>query len=169
MASPIFSQLGQSISTFWGDRNEREKKQIALMGVVILLALIYAVLIDPAYSGRKQLEKSLPALRQEAADMQAMAGEAGSLINNPAPPAQEMTKESLEASMSSKGLKPQNVAVTGNLAKIQFSGVSFASVVAWLDELQKTARITVLDANIVASPQTDIVNATLSLQQQKSE
>lgn len=169
MASPIFNQLGQSISTFWGDRNEREKKQIALAGIVALLGLIYALLIDPAYSGRKQLEKSLPVLRQEAADMQALAGEASALANNPASAATEMSKESLEASMAGKGLKPQNVAVTANLAKIQLSSVSFAGLVVWLDELQKTARVTVLDANIVALPQADLVNATLSLQQQKSE
>ena len=169
MASPILNQLGQTVSSFWGDRNEREKKQIALMGVVVLLALIYTLLIDPAYSGRKQLEKSLPTLRQEAAEMQAMAGEAGTLVNNSAPLAPEMTKESLEASMNGKGLKPQNVAVTGNLAKIQLSSVSFANLVVWLDEMQKTARVTVLDANIVALPQADMVNATLSLQQQKSE
>ncbi|MBS0309362.1 MAG: type II secretion system protein M [Proteobacteria bacterium] len=169
MADTFVSQTRDALTAFWGERNERERKQIALAGVVALLALVYAVLIDPAYSGRAKLQKNLPTLRQQAADMQAMAGEAGALANNAAPPAPEMTKEGLDASMASKGLKAQNVAVTGNLAKIQLSAVSFAGVVAWLDEVQKSARVTVLDANVTVLPQADSVNVTLSLQQQKSE
>jgi general secretion pathway protein M len=42
-------------------------------------------------------------------------------------------------------------------------------MVAWLDEMQKTARVTVTEANVTAQGQIDTVNANLTLQQQKSE
>lgn len=168
-SSSILGQLRQSFATFWNDRTERERKQLALAGAVIVLALIYLLLIDPALTGRKQLGKSLPDLRREAAELQAMSTDAAALANATPPVVQEMSKESLEAGMAAKGLKAQNVAVTGNLAKIQLSSISYASLVAWLDDVQKTARVIVVEASIIAQPQADTVNATLSLQQQKNE
>ena len=39
----------------------------------------------------------------------------------------------------------------------------------WLDEMQKTARLSVVDANIVALPAVDSINATLTLKQQRIE
>lgn len=168
-SSPILGQVSQAFSTFWNDRSERERKQLALAGAVILLALIYLLFIDPALGGRKQLEKTLPDLRRQAAELQAMSTEAAALANATPPAAPDMSKESLEASMASKGLKAQNVAVSGNLAKIQLSSISYASLIGWLDEVQKTAHVVVVEASIVAQPQADTVNATLSLQQQKNE
>lgn len=164
------SGLKQSLSAFWNERNQRERRMLSLAAAVVLLGLVYALLIDPALSGRGDLEKRLPALRQQAAEVQSLARQAASApapANTPAPP--PMTRESLETSLSRKGLKAQNLSVTGELAKAQFSGVSFAALVDWLTELQGVPRISVLDANVEAQPQPDTVNATLTLRQQRGE
>jgi general secretion pathway protein M len=155
---------------FWSARNERERKQLLLAAVVIVLALIYVLLIEPAYVGRQQLKKNLPTMRQQAIELQAMSMQASTLARETPPPPPPLTKEAIEAALSRAGLKAQNVAMAGtDLAKVQLSSVSFAGMVAWLDEMQKTAKVTVTDANITAQGQTDIVNANLTLQQQKSE
>ncbi|GIZ50779.1 type II secretion system protein GspM [Noviherbaspirillum aridicola] len=163
--------LKQSASTFWNERNQRERRMLSLAAVVVVLGLIYALLIDPAMSGRADLEKRLPALRQQAAEVQALARQAASApaapANTAAPPA--MTRESLETSLSRKGIKAQNLSVTGELAKAQFNGVSFAALVDWLTEMQGAPRISVLDANVEAQAQPDTVNATLTLRQQRGE
>jgi type II secretory pathway component PulM len=39
----------------------------------VLLALLYLLLIDPAVEGRASCNRSLPQLRQQAAELQAMA------------------------------------------------------------------------------------------------
>jgi general secretion pathway protein M len=170
--SPVanLSGLKQSVSTFWGERNKRERNMLSAAIIVVVLGLFYMLLIDPAVSGRRDLEKRLPALRQQAAEVQALTKEAAGLSGKAAatPPA-PMTKESLEASLSRTGLKPQSVVVTGELAKVQLTSVSFASTVDWLDQLQRTARVSVVDANIEAQAQVDTVNATLTLRQQKGE
>ncbi|WP_019142116.1 type II secretion system protein GspM [Noviherbaspirillum massiliense] len=164
-----FSGLKQSFSTFWSERNRRERNLLLVAMVVVVVGLFYVLLIDPALSGRKDLEKKLPAMRQQSAEIRAMAQEASALSGKAAAPVPPITRESLDASLARNGLKAQSVLVTGELAKIQLSSVSFAGLVGWLEEMQKSARLTVLDANIDALAQADTVNATLSLRQQRSE
>lgn len=165
MKSPRkMNSLKQSASTFWSERNQRERTMLTVAFAVIVVGLFYVLLIDPALSGRQDLEKKLPALRQQAAEVQAMAKEATALAGKTAAaPAAPATRESLQASLTRKGLKAQNVSVTGELVKVQLTGVSFAGTVDWLDEIQRTARLSVVDATVDAQAQPDTVNATLTL------
>ncbi len=167
--NPNLNALNEKFASFWGARNPRERNLLAAAFVVIVLGLIYALLIDPALSGRKDLEKKLPALREQAAEMQSLSKEAGALTSKAAAPAPAITRESIESSLTSRGLKPQNVALTGDLAKVQLNGASFSSLVDWLSEMQKSARLSVVDANVEAQAKTDTVNAALTLRQQRSE
>ncbi|HJU71093.1 MAG TPA: type II secretion system protein GspM [Paucimonas sp.] len=161
--------FAEPLSAFWIERNARERNALALAALAILLALVYLLLIAPALAGRAQLEKSLPALRQQAAELQALSKQAVALDNNAAPPAATVTKESIEASLARKGLKPQSVVLTGELVKVQLATASFAGIVAWLDEMQKTARLSLAEGNIETLAAIDTVNATLTLRQQKSD
>lgn len=158
----------QSFSEFWAARNSRERMMLTAAAAVVTLGVLYALLIGPALSGREQLNKSLPLLRQQTAQLQAMAKEASGLSAKAAlsaPPL--MNKETIEAALMRKGLKAQTVALTGDVATVQLPSVSFASVIDWLDEMQKTALLSVAEANIVALSQPGMVNATLTLRQQK--
>jgi general secretion pathway protein M len=157
------SGLKQAISTFWGERNQRERNMLMLAMVAIVLGLFYLLLIDPATSGRADLAKKLPALRQQAAEVQALAKEAGTLSAKTAAPPATLTKESLEASLARQGLKAQNLSVTGEMVKVQLSSASFAGTIDWLAEIQRTARLSVVDAKFDAQTQVDTVNATLTL------
>lgn len=159
----------ESASTFWNDRSAQERKQLLVIGSVILLALVYLLLIDPALSGRAQLRKSLPELRQKAAEMQQLARDAVALSANVAPPPPVLSKEGIETSLATRGLKSQSVVVTDDVVRIQLSSASFAALVDWLGEVQKTVRLSVIDTSITAQTASDMVNATLTLRQQKSE
>jgi general secretion pathway protein M len=161
--------LKQSLSTFWDERNHRERTMLVVAIAVIVVGLFYALLIDPAASGRKDLEKKLPALRQQTAEVQVMAKDVAAVSGKAAAPAPALTRESLEASLVKRGLKPQSVALTGELAKVQLTSVSFANTVDWLEEMQRTARLSVVDANVEALAQADTVNASFTLRQQRNE
>lgn len=163
------NELKQALLTFWSERNQRERTMLIIAIAVVVAALLYLLLINPAISGRRDLQKRLPALRQQAAELQAMAKETATLSSKTPPPAAAVTKESLEASLTRRGLKPQSVSLTGDLAKIQLSAASFANITAWLNEMQQTARLTVVEANVEALQQSDTVNATMTLRQQKGE
>ncbi len=165
----ILNGLLESLAVFWRERNARERKAIALAALVIVLALIYSIFIGPALAGRAQLEKALPALRQQAAELQLLSKQATALAGVTAPPAVVITKDSLEAALTRRVMKPQSVVLTGELVKLQFESASFAGIVNWLDEMQKNARLSVVEANIEALAPVDMVNATLTLRQQRND
>lgn len=164
----LFEQSRVSYSEFWAARDARERAMLAAAALVVTIALVYLLLIAPALSGRVQLNKNLPILRQQVAQMQALSNEAAALSGKPTAPLVAMSRENIEAALARHGLKPQSVVLTGDFAKVQLASVSFTGTTNWLDELQKTAQISVLDANIVALDQPDMVNATVTLRQQGS-
>jgi general secretion pathway protein M len=163
------NQSMQSFSEFWAARDTRERMMIAVAAIVAALGLTFTLLIAPALAGREQLGKNMPELRQQVAQMQAMSKEAAEISGKPAPPMAAMSKESIEAALARKGLKTQSVILAGDRIKVQLVAASFADTLGWLDDMQKTTFLSVIDANIVALPQTDKVDATLTLHQQRNE
>jgi len=159
----------QSIMQFWILRDAREQAMLALAALVITIGLAYALLIDPALSGRERLYKNLPELRQQVAQMQALSTESAALSNKTVAPPIILSKQNIETALARNGLKPQTVMLTGDFAKVQLSAVSFAGTLNWLEDMQKTAQLSVVDANIVALPEPDTVNATFTLRQARNE
>ncbi len=158
-------ELRGALAVYWGARSEQEQRVIGVGAAVLLAALLYATLIAPAVSGRAALEKSLPQLRQQAAQLQAMAAEAGELARLPVPQLQPMARDALHASLSAQGLTPSALSMTGEFAKIELKDAPFAAVVAWLDAQRRENRVSVQDASVLAQTQPGLVTATLVLRQ----
>jgi len=165
----LLDQSKQSFSEFLAARDAREQTMLAVAALAVTFGLAYALLIDPALAGRSQLNKNLPVLRQQVAQMQALSKETAALSGKSAAPLITMSKENIDAALARNGLKPQSVMLTGDYVKVQFAAVSFAGTLNWLDDIQKNALISVVDANIVALAQPDMVNATLTLRQPRNE
>jgi len=165
----LLNQSRQSFSEFWAARDARERAMLAVAALVVIIGLAYALLIDPALTGRNRLNKNLPELRQQAAQLQALAKEAAIYSGKPAAPLLAMSKENVEKALAQNGLKAQSVVLSGDYAKVQLSSVSFAGTLNWLDNMQSTALLSVVDANIVALAQPDLVNATITLRQQRND
>ncbi len=166
----VLQRLEQS--TFWRARTEQERTLLLTACAVILCALVYSLLIKPAWFGRAQLERDLPLLRQQTTQLQSWAKEAATLSNHTTLTITPMTKEGLEVSLARHGLSAKNVVVSGHVAKVELSSISFASLLNFLDEIQKTARISVLEANVLTSSvavSNGSVNATLTLRQSQLE
>ena len=159
----------QSFSEFWAVRDVRERAMLSAASVAVMLVLIYALLVDPALTGRKQLNKDLPLLRQQVAQLQVLSKEAAALAGKPATIVAAISREKIETSLARKGLKLQSLLLTGDYAKVQLAAVSFAGTLSWLEEMQKTALLSVVDANIVALNQPDLVDVTLTLRQARNE
>lgn len=157
------------IAAFWHARNEKEKNVISIGAGIFVLLLVYLTLFAPALSGRAQLYKDLPNLRLEAAEMQVLSKQATDMSAKAAVTLPTMSSESIGSLLVKRGMRPQNITVTGDFAKVQLVDVPFAGVMSWLDEIQKTSRISVSEANIVLQTTAGSVNATLTLRQQKSE
>lgn len=165
----LLNQYGLLFSKFWAARDARERSMLAVAALVVTFGLAYTVLINPALSGREQLNKSLPVLRQQVAQMRALSDQAAALSAKPVTPSMPMSRENIEAALARNGLKAQSVMLSGDFAKIQLSAVSFANTLYWLDDMQKNARLSATDANIVALSQPDKINATFTLHQPAHE
>lgn len=159
----------ESAAAFWNDRSVKERKQILAIGSVIVAALIYLLLLEPALTGRAQLRKSLPVLRQKAVEMQELARTAAALGATVALPPPLLDKQSIEAGLLARGLKAQSVVVSDEVVRLQMNSASFAALVDWLGEMQKVARLVVVDTTIAALAGSDTVSVTMTLRQQKSE
>ena len=156
---------------FWTEREPRERRMLSAGAAVVAAVLIYLVGFAPALQGTSRLQKALPDLRLQAASLQALAREAQALGagSGGGAGATLSTQESVEAGLTRKGLKAQSIVVTGDLVRVQMNNVSFAGILDWLDETQKSARLSVVESSFTALTQTDMVNATLSLRQPKTE
>lgn len=159
------AQWRERMAVAWLARTEQERKYLAAAAAVAALALVYALFVSPAVSGRAQLEKDLPQLRQQAAQLRAMALEAGELARQPVVQVAPMTRESLTASLAALGITPQSLSMTGEYARVQLAGVSFANLAGWLDAQRRENRIAVQDAAITAQSAPGQVDATLTLHQ----
>ena len=152
-------------NALWLARTDQERRFLSVGGAVVLLALLYLILIDPAVEGRARLQRQLPQLRQQAAELQAMAQEANTLARAPAAQVAPVTREGVNTSLRGRGLSPQSLSMTGEYIKLQLNNVSFANLATWLDEQRRANRVLVQDAVVTALPTAGQVDATLTLRQ----
>lgn len=159
------AQLRERFALLWLARTEQERTYLTVGAIVAVCALIYVLFVGPALTGRAQLEKDLPQLRQQAAQLRAMALEAGELARQPVAQVTPMTRESLSASLSALGITAQSLVMTGEFARLQVSAVSFANLVSWLDAQRRENRIALQDGAFTAQAVAGQVDATLTLHQ----
>jgi general secretion pathway protein M len=159
------AQYRERASALWLARTEQERRFLAVGGGVVLLAVLYLLLIEPAVTGRAQLLRSVPQMRVQAAELQAMAQEANNLAHAPAIQVTPLTRDAVSASLTGRGLNPQSLSVTPEYIKLQLNNASFASLTAWLDEQRRGNRVLVQDAVVTALPAAGQVDATLTLHQ----
>jgi general secretion pathway protein M len=164
-ATETIVQVRARALAYWMARTEQERRTLSIGAGVLLLALGYLILIAPALEGRAQLRAQLPQLRQQAAQMHALADEARSLAAQPAPQVPPMTRESLQQSLSARGINPSSLAMTGEYAKLQVNNVSFANLMSWLDAQRRENRIQAQDASFTSLPVAGQVDASLTLRQ----
>ncbi|MGS0743506.1 type II secretion system protein GspM [Glaciimonas sp. GG7] len=165
-----FPKIHAMASSFWSQRNQRERRMLSCAAAFIVMVLIYLVLIDPALKGRARLQKELPTLRSQAALLELLTIKAAAVasVSTPSatPAAWPFTKAGIEASLKSKALRVQSVEQSGDTATMAFSAVPFAVLFDWLTEVQKSAHWQVGIANIsTGSGQPDSVNASITLRQ----
>lgn len=157
-----FQQRRAALSTLWQTRTERERQFLLVGGIALTATLFYLMALAPALEGRAQLQRSLPQLRLQAAQLRALADEAAALpapAESPAMP----SRQKVESALRQHGLKAQNIAVSGDGVRLQFDDVPFASLIDFLTTLQKTQQLAVADASFAAKDKPGIVGATLQL------
>ena len=81
----IRDALSEAVTSFWNVRNERERSILIFGAAALVLFLLYAIFFAPALNGRTVLNRDLPTMRQQLAEMQSLAKEVGELAGATAP------------------------------------------------------------------------------------
>ena len=162
------AQLREQVTLYWLARTEQERKYLTVGGATIAGALAYMLFIAPPLEGRARMNAQLPAMRVEAARMQALALEAGELPRQPVQ-VTPMTRETLSASLTARSLAPTSLVMSGEFAKLQLNGVSFAALYSWIDAQRRENRIEVQEIGVTAGSPAGQVDAAVTLHQITAE
>ena len=160
-----YGRARERATGYWIARSEQERRYLAAGFGVALLALVYMGLIEPAVEGRARLQRSLPELRQQSAQLASMAVQARALSGQAPIPVTPMTRESLLASLTARGITPGSLTVTGEYARLQVTGVSFANLVSWLDAQRRESRLALQEGSFTAQDPVGQADANLTLRQ----
>ena len=161
----------QASSRYWRERNLREQRMLLAGMAAILAALVYLALVSPAQTGIARYNRSLPELRQQVAQLQALTQEAVTLPQGDAAAAAAvpLTREGLAASLQRRGLKAENLSVSGEIVRLQLTAATFSGLTEWLNEARAGFQLSVSEATVTAQPTPDVVNASLVLRQQRMQ
>lgn len=161
------NMMKENFAAFWQQRNAKERRMLSIASIIVLSAMIFWIFVNPAISGKAKLDVAIPQLRQQVSEMAVMSGQyaqiAAALTGNSEP----VTREMLEASLLRKGIKVQSLTVSDDVVRLQVASASYSSIMEWVLEMQKAARLTVEEAKVTALPEKGQVGLVLTMQQQK--
>ncbi len=154
--------------TAWAQRPERERRILAAGATVVVPALFYFLLWQPAHEGIVRLEKTLPVMRMQAALMKREAAEVDTLRQRaqPALMTPAAMKTAIENSATAFQLRSaiesmENVEQNG--VRITFSSVSYAKWLDWMHSLQQAQHIRVDTLSVVALQSEGMVKISATL------
>ena len=165
--SNFFDSLNESFSAFWTKRDARERRLLSIGSVVVVCSLIYFVGIDPAITSKGKLQKEIPLLRQQAAEMAGLSGQYNQIAGLIAENVDPISREFVDSSLQRRNIKAQTLSVSDSVVRVQANAVSYANVMEWILEMQKVARLSVDEAKVSALPEPGQVNIVLTMRQQR--
>jgi len=158
----------EALRTFWSQRAPRERLALGATAAVLLGAAIFLMLVEPAAVGIPRLERSLPAKRTQAEQLDRLLAELLSLKAKPQsavlPPAE--ARAALDRSLQAAGLKASRIVplADGDL-QITFANVSYAAWSSWLAgaERELGAKAQLVSARATGTPGTADIEMSLRL------
>lgn len=153
---------------FWQQRDARERRMLTAGAAVVAVALVYGVLFSPAWSGRASLQKSIPLLRQQVAQMDVLSKQSAQLNGALSEVIVPVSRESIDTSLTRRSVKSQVLVVTDDVVRLQLESIAYSSLMEWLLEVQKTMRLTVEEARVTGLAESGMVSVTLTLKQQRN-
>jgi general secretion pathway protein M len=138
----------EALAQRWAALAPRERRMLGIGVFVVALSILYFVLFEPAFLGRKKLLEELPLLRNQLGQVESLGSEARRLtsvptgLDNP-----NALKGLIEQSVAASGLKGQltQVTQTGDLIEARFKAVGFNQWLLWLDSAVRETRMRVVD------------------------
>lgn len=129
-----------TIKQFWAERAPRERAILGFGAAIVLIAVLYLLLIEPAWTGINRLERSLPQQRSQAAELDALLAEVKGVKAQPqvANVSASEAKGAIESSLARAGLKATRVVpLSDGDVQLTFVNVPYGTWAAWLAGLER--------------------------------
>ena len=129
-----------ALKQFWIERAPRERAILGFGASVVLIAVLYLVVIEPAWTGIGRLERSLPQQRSLAAELDALLGEVRGLKSQPqvATVSQSEVRGAIETSLTRAGLKATRIVpLSDGDIQLTFANVPYGTWAAWLAGIER--------------------------------
>lgn len=130
----------------WQALGARERRSLAVAAVVLGLALLWLVALQPAWLIAREAPRRLAELDAQLQAMQAQAAEAQAL-RSVAPPAAGQAAQALQAATERLGTRAR-LSLQGERAVLTLDGVAPAELQAWLAEVRAGARARAVEAQL---------------------
>ena len=98
------SMIMESFTSFWQQRNAKERRLLSAATVLVLLALTYWMFINPALTNKAKLEVAIPQLRLQVSEMAAMSAQYAQIATAMTENIEPVSREVIEASLLRKGV-----------------------------------------------------------------
>ncbi len=142
----------KALDEFWEARSNQEKNLITIAFVVMLVAFVFAVAVEPAWLARSRLRAALPQLQQQIVHMQQQSQQAQRLTaqGQGTTLSGEPLRKALTDAARQRGLSTLAMRFEGGAIQSQGNGINFADWVAWLEDARRQYRVRVLEAHVIA-------------------
>jgi general secretion pathway protein M len=162
----------ESFLNTWRGLGARERRMVGLAGAVVIAALVYLVLFEPAWQARKKLAQELPQLQSQLAQVKGLGAQARSLKAAPAvTDSPSVLKTQIEDSLSAVSLRStlKQINATSDTIELRFADAPFAQWWPWLEAALRETRLRVVDASITRDAGLGLVSARLVLEVPRAE
>ena len=142
----------ESLLLKWNALSPRDRRMLVLAGGFLLVVFTWLVAFEPAWDGRRQLARELPALRLDLAQMDQLAEEARQAANAPRQGVESASqlRTRVEETLADAGLSGSvaQLELNGEMVEVRFRQADFERWLYWLDAAVRETRMRVVDLAI---------------------
>lgn len=148
--------------TRWRGLSRREQVMVSSAAAVILLGLVFALAVEPAWRDRSRIREILPTLQSQQLEVMAMAAQARALRasgvgSEPVP----SIVAAAERSLTRTAVGAKVVVQPGGGLSVQARGVASAALLSWVESFCRETRATVVTARIERTASAGLVDADI--------
>ena len=163
--------MPENIKQLWQQRTPAERRTLSIGGVLLAIALLYALLWYPLAQERQRLRTDLPQLRTAAAQMQLQAKEVMRLRNLPPKPSANNLRSALDTTSARSGLgaPAEFMLLDTGRARITYAAASFDNWISLVKMLQAEHGIRLESATVTALAEPGMVKIQAVLAASESQ
>jgi general secretion pathway protein M len=143
---PGLAAIRQQLVARWRAFAPRERRALAIAGLLVALFAVWSVLVQPAWRTLREAPAQLDSLDGELQHMQRLAAEAAELRGT-TPVSTNTATLALQSATARLG-NSAKIVIQGDRATLTVSGTSPEALTAWLAEARSAARARPLEAQL---------------------